>query len=1114
MLALCPLLLLTLSTLQATAQHAPRPQAALSGIARPETWTTVVRGQVLDPTGRPAEGAVVLTSAGGEAVCDVHGAYRLSVDVPVGARELHLAAALGAGDGRMLASTRVDLDLLPRALDVDPLTLAGGDSCSPDWLTTFGGLPGLNSKVYAMAVHDDGTGPALYVGGEFLTAAGLYAPSVARWNGAQWTSVTTQIQGIVYALAVFDDGSGAQLYAGGDFVDFVDPGAPDYIARWDGQSWKALGSGTDGPVRALAVFDSGSGPELHAGGEFFAAGGSPAQRVARWNGASWSTLGSGVGGIVHAMTVHTDSTGTALYVGGSLFQAGGVSVNNLARWSGSAWSKVGNGVNNVVYALASFDPGDGTGARLYAGGIFSATSGAVAHGLAVWNPLTSQWSAPFSLSSGSQVYALAARSSPSGSWLSVGKRNGLSNELIRWQGGADFLPAVPVGGRLYAVQHFDDGTGGGSRTYAAGDFLAVYQPSSFEQVGVGNIFVVDLDTVSTLGAGLDQAVTALAVHDDGSGTGPALFVAGLFINHAIGMAKWDGSAWVDVTPLHVYGGVRTMLSYDGPSGRELVAGGNIPSFGIVSSEHVARLVNGAWTGMGGGMNGEVRALAAWDDQGLGVDALYAGGTFTAADGLPASRLARWDGSSWAHVGGGTNGPVHALAVFDDGSGEALYVAGDFTLVASGDATNRIARWDGSSWSTVGSGMNQVVNSLCVFDDGTGPRLYAGGFFTTAGGVPASCIAAWDGTSWSPVGGGIQTNFGFSVSDLEVFDDGRGPALFVAGWFWMVDGMIAEGIARWDGSSWSPLGAGVAGTYVDDMAVLGNTLYVGGGFLVSPGGDSFLARWGGCDAGPTTCTPSLAGPETLLAAQCGTLTGAYQLASDGNLGAGTWSLGYGSGFPVFDGWSATLVNSSDASTTIEWVTGDTSTAGSFPLLLTWTGTCNGLPVEWTFDVSCNLLQACPPPPPITAYCFGDGSGAPCPCGNDGPPGGGCLNSAGLGAVLSHSGSPSVSAHDLVLTTTLAIPGKPCIYYQGTSPTGTLKKTLLSDGLLCIGGSFKKLQSVTSGIGGMSSTSTDIATKGLAQPGDTLYYQAWYRDIAQSPCGYGENRSNALEVLWLP
>ena len=48
-------------------------------------------------------------------------------------------------------------------------------------------------------------------------------------------------------------------------------------------------------------------------------------------------------------------------------------------------------------------------------------------------------------------------------------------------------------------------------------------------------------------------------------------------------------------------------------------------------------------------------------------------------------------------------------------------------------------------------------ALVVFDDDdTGPNppaLYAGGQFTTVGGVPAIGVARWDGISWSPLGSG-------------------------------------------------------------------------------------------------------------------------------------------------------------------------------------------------------------------------------------------------------------------------------------------------------------------------------------------------------------------------
>jgi len=54
------------------------------------------------------------------------------------------------------------------------------------------------------------------------------------------------------------------------------------------------------------------------------------------------------------------------------------------------------------------------------------------------------------------------------------------------------------------------------------------------------------------------------------------------------------------------------------------------------------------------------------------------------------------------------------------------------------SANSIASWDGSSWSNLGSGMNDWVNTLAVYDN----KLIAGGYFTTAGGKVSAYIGQW------------------------------------------------------------------------------------------------------------------------------------------------------------------------------------------------------------------------------------------------------------------------------------------------------------------------------------------------------------------------------------
>ncbi|MCI0540544.1 MAG: hypothetical protein L0Z50_35535 [Verrucomicrobiales bacterium] len=125
--------------------------------------------------------------------------------------------------------------------------------------------------------------------------------------------------------------------------------------------------------------------------------------------------------------------------------------------------------------------------------------------------------------------------------------------------------------------------------------------------------------------------------------------------------------------------------------------------------------------------------------------LYAGGHFATAGGSPANFIAKWNGISWSALGSGSRGDgedgppyVYALAV----SGSELYVGGYFTMTnEAGIAATNIAKWDGSSWSPLGSGLgggspNTSVAALAV----SGSDLYVGGSFATAGGIAATNIA--------------------------------------------------------------------------------------------------------------------------------------------------------------------------------------------------------------------------------------------------------------------------------------------------------------------------------------------------------------------------------------
>ena len=890
--------LLALPGLAAQTQPASG-EYAMPEHAIPESAPTVFVGRVLAPDGAPAAGAVVVTTAGGRAVTDAEGSFSLEVGLPLEAESVRVTAVLGSGTGSLVGSALVAGLAHWGTTAAGTVVLEQASSCQPSWLPTFGQLPGATGSVKALTVFDDGSGPALYAGGTFTYAGSVAANWIAKWNGSSWSALGSGVAlldgwccGEVLALTVFDDGSGPALYAGGSF--WTAGGATaDNIAKWDGTSWSALGSGMNGPVRALTVFDDGSGPALYAGGSFTSAGGVAANTIAKWDGSSWSALGSGMNHEVHALTVFDDASGPALYAGGWFTTAGGVAANRIAKWDGSSWSALGSGMifsgsNTGVYALTAFD--DGSGPALCAGGHFTSAGGVAANSMAKWDG--SSWSA---LGSGmiygdmfTGVYALTAFDDGSGPALYAGGNFSTGGsmaayQIAKWDGTSWSPLGSGMSSAVHALTVFDDGSG--PALYAGGDF--------FEAGGVAASFIAKWDgsSWSALGSGMNGFVTALTVFDDGSG--PALYAGGWFTTAgdvaANRIAKWDGSSW-SALGSGMNNVVYALTVFDDGSGPALYAGGDFSAAGGVLAISIAKWNGSRWSALGSGVAlldgwccGAVRALTVFDD-GSGP-ALYAGGELTTA---------KWDGTSWSALGSPI-GVVTDLTAFDDGSGPVLY-AGGVAYSTGGDPGDSyyyypggVAKWDGSNWSPLGSGMTSDVNDLMVFDDGSGPALYAGGLFGTAGGVAANHIAKWNGSSWSALGSGMNN----AVWALTVFDDGVGPALYAGGLFTAAGGVATNRIAKWNGSSWSALGSGVDGAWYNNPAVSaltgfddgsGAALYAGGSFLSAiDSGDSYLAKWGGCPVMPSAWTnlgfalpgatgvPLLVGTGDLSAGSAGTLT---------------------------------------------------------------------------------------------------------------------------------------------------------------------------------------------------------------------------------------------------
>ena len=242
-----------------------------------------------------------------------------------------------------------------------------------------------------------------------------------------------------------------------------------------------------------------------------------------------------------------------------------------------------------------------------------------------------------------------------------------------------------------------------------------------------------------------------------------------------------------------------------------------------------------------GVNGVVRTVAVAPNGDVYVGGDFAMAINSSGNYFAANHVARWDGSGWSTLGSGVDNSVYALAIGQQGE---VYVGGYFTN-AGGLAASHVARWNGRVWSPLGSGVNNAVLSMAAL----GNDLYVGGYFDKAGNVNASGVARWNGATWSALGGGIS-GAQFSIPSVSAIAVGSRGEIYVAGMFQSAGGVSANNIAKWDGAGWSALGGGVGDpnnySQVSALALSDSGEVYAGGYISRAGGASVnnLAKWDG------------------------------------------------------------------------------------------------------------------------------------------------------------------------------------------------------------------------------------------------------------------------------
>ena len=634
-----------------------------------------------------------------------------------------------------------------------------------------------------------------------LTLAALAAPARAQcntWTPGLASSAHDISPGPFGDAVVFDDGSGDAWYATGNLSQVG--GQQGFVTRWRDGKWEVVydsGIGFDKYVERIAGGVTGGVPHLFVTQLRL---GNAMRGVLQWDGVNWIELGI-CNGQVRGLYVLDDGGGNALYVTGTFTQVNGIPITNVAKWNGASWSGFGAGPSFDTRALVFADTG--TGLQLHAGA-FSPGAGVTSverFDGANWSPLGSITSA---------VGSFAQFDAGSGSELYAGTLQGLQ----RWNGsGWTLAGGTAQDSRTLAVADL----GAGTRLFVFGaytsigavpaDSIASWDGSTFAPLGAGFNLVVGGLVIESLGVLTENGTPKLAAHGD------FVVAGGRF---AEGFAQWDGSNW---TPLGngFNGTLNALGTCDFGSGNELYAagefsraGGALPSSPALTLQHVVRWDGAGWTAVGD-FGPFVYALGSADAGGTGRK-LYATGRF---DDAPYRGIAAFDGATWTDLAGGLHGEGFALLEHDDGSGPRLFVGGSFATSQSSPA-NRVAAWNGTSWANVGGAMNDLAAALAIHDEGSGPKLFAAGRFTLSGpSIVTKRIARWDGTNWTSLGSGAANGIGDGgVNALASF----GGELYAGGTFTLAGGAPVNYLARWNGTTWSDVPGGGANGAVLTLTV--------------------------------------------------------------------------------------------------------------------------------------------------------------------------------------------------------------------------------------------------------------------------------------------------------
>jgi len=249
-------------------------------------------------------------------------------------------------------------------------------------------------------------------------------------------------------------------------------------------------------------------------------------------------------------------------------------------------------------------------------------------------------------------------------------------------------------------------------------------------------------------------------------------------------AQWIGGSWTEPATINSF-------VTSGDSLGSIVLCGLFTSINAVPGYNGGAAFDGTtWTALGIGPGAAASNWATKIDPNSGL--IYLGRTGGAPFTNDAVRV--FNGATWGNLGTGLDGICYALEVYgtDVWAGGALIDNVPIIPVAGSHAF-----YNGSSWT---------INPGGVATGATGSQAYAftvwngllimAGAFTAIGGTPVNRVAAWNGASWSALAGGFSAGV---ASTLTVWN-----GLLVIGGNNLVRSGVSSDVWIWDGATWTAI----------------------------------------------------------------------------------------------------------------------------------------------------------------------------------------------------------------------------------------------------------------------------------------------------------------------